>query len=485
MAVRRGLEVAELGVDGMDVALRSPVRGRSRPLSDEAAVHRAPILLLMVLSILAFGGVAIWDERREASAALEDFAVEQSTLAREAAAALETQLDSGAPASDTGVRTYLARVLKTIEQPGSLLALVQPPAGSDLSSLDGRKMHSPIITTAFQRGDPWVRLSREEAAALGLPARVAIAGLAAANAHGNGVWHVATVATASRVRDREMRAMSRLVLGFGLTTALIAGFGFLAQSKQKKELVLARHLALAEAVQTRDERLVRADKLATLGALATGIAHEVSTPLGVIVGRAEQLLPRVASDEKAVRSVNVILEQAERISHIVRAFLRLARGGTPSLEKISPAALARGAMELVEHRFTKSRVALASDVDPELPCVACDPKLFEQVLVNLLLNACDACTVGGRVELTVRADGERVAFVVTDDGHGITDAVARRAAEPFFTTKSDESGTGLGLAIASEIVKHHHGELTLTSRGRARGTRATVELAAVDEVANA
>jgi signal transduction histidine kinase len=469
----------------MDVALRSPVRGRSRPHSDEAAGHRAPILLLMVLAILAFGGIAVWDERREASSALEDFAVEQAALAREAAAALETQFGSEAPVSDTAARTYVTRVLATVEQRGSLLTLVQQPAGPDLSALDGRRLHSPIIEEAFRRGDPWVRLSRDDAAALGLPARVAIAGLGAAKTRGNGVWHVATVATASRVRDREMRAMSRLVLGFGLTSALIAGFGFLAQSKQKKELVLARDLAIAEAMQMRDERLVRADKLATLGALATGIAHEVSTPLGVIVGRAEQLLPRLGSDERAVRSVNVILEQSERITHIVRAFLRLARGGTPSLEKVSPAGLARGAMELVEHRFAKSRVALTSDIDRELPRVACDPKLFEQVLVNLLLNACDACTMGGHVNLAVRGDGERVAFVVTDDGHGITDDVARRATEPFFTTKSEESGTGLGLAIASEIVKHHHGELTLTSGGHVRGTRATVELAALREVEHA
>jgi signal transduction histidine kinase len=231
--------------------------------------------------------------------------------------------------------------------------------------------------------------------------------------------------------------------------------------------------------------LVRADKLATMGALATGIAHEVSTPLGVIVGRAEQLLPKVAADARAAHSVNVISEQAERITRIVRAFLRLARGGTPTLEKVSPADLAGAALELVEHRFTKAGVSLESEIAAGLPRVACDAKLFEQVLVNLLLNACDACTEGGRVELHVRAAGERVAFVVIDDGEGITPSVAERATEPFFTTKSEDAGTGLGLAIANEIVKHHHGELALTPRGDARGTRATVELSAVRENDNA
>src|SRR3954463_13880688 len=98
------------------------------------------------------------------------------------------------------------------------------------------------------------------------------------------------------------------------------------------------------------------------------------------------------------------------------------------------------------------------DIEPDLPRIACDPKLFEQVLVNLLLNACDACAEGGQVELSVRSrvKGERMAFIVTDDGEGITPEVAGRAAEPFFTTKSEDVGTGLGLAIANEIVKHHH-----------------------------
>jgi signal transduction histidine kinase len=268
-------------------------------------------------------------------------------------------------------------------------------------------------------------------------------------------------------------------LGFSLATALILAFGGLAQRTQKKELGLARELALAEAMQARDERLVRADKLATLGALATGIAHEVSTPLGVIVGRAEGLMPKVEGDERARRAVEVIAQQAERISRVVRAFLGLARGGTPSLEHVEPGDVARAAVELVEHRFTKAGVRLETEIPPALPRIACDPRLFEQVLVNLLLNACDACKPGGCVEIAVASERERVAFIVTDDGTGITEEAARRATEPFFTTKPEGQGTGLGLAIANEIVKHHHGTLALAPREQTRGTRATVEIAAL------
>ncbi len=292
-----------------------------------------------------------------------------------------------------------------------------------------------------------------------------------------GKWGVAVVASALRERDRERRAQARLVLGVVVASGLVLAFGGLARRKQRKELESA--LAIAEVQRERDERLVRADKLATMGALATGIAHEVSTPLGVIMGRAEQLLPKL-EDERARRAVEVITEQSERISEIIRGFLSLARGGSPTLRHVDPRTLARAALGLVEHRFAKAGVALTSDVASELPRVSCEPRLFEQVLVNLLLNACDACKRGGSVELSVRAASERVAFVVTDDGAGISAEAAARAIEPFFTTKPEGEGTGLGLAIANEIVKHHNGTLTIASRGTV-GTRACADIPALHE----
>ena len=157
----------------------------------------------------------------------------------------------------------------------------------------------------------------------------------------------------------------------------------------------------------------------------------------------------------------------------------LARGRQPALEHCEPDKLARAAMELVEHRFEKANVRLSRDIGANLPKVPCDPRLFEQVLVNLLLNACDACEEDGHVTLSVRADNERVAFVVTDDGVGISADVAERVTEPFFTTKPEGKGTGLGLAIANEIVKHHCGTLALRPRADGPGTRACVELPAV------
>jgi signal transduction histidine kinase len=206
-----------------------------------------------------------------------------------------------------------------------------------------------------------------------------------------------------------------------------------------------------------------------------GIAHEVSTPLGVILGRAEQLLSRVTGDERAANAAQVIIDQADRLKLLVRRFLDLARGGAPTFARVDSSSIVRGAMGLVDHRFSKAGVTLTADIPSSLPMIQCDRELLEHALVNLLLNACEACQPGRIVEITARSDGQQVAFVVMDDGAGITLEDAARATEPFFTTKPVGHGTGLGLAIASEIVKSHRGTLTIEPRSP-QGTRARVEV---------
>jgi signal transduction histidine kinase len=413
----------------------------------------------MTATIAVVGALAYWDDQRESDAALDDFAREQVTLARSAA---------GTPVEGPGI--------VVLHQEGG--ALVSKQRGA---------VRAPAIEAAVTQGRDSVRLSRPEAAALGLPERTAMAGIAHV-ADGPGV--VVVVATALRQRDREKRARLRLILSVLLSSAIVLAFGTRALRDQRKELELAKELAVADAVRERDARLVRADKLATLGALGIGIAHEVATPLGVIVGRAEQLAPKVEGDERATRAVIAIQEQADRIGKIIRALLDLARGGAShsalaaqAFDRASAGEVARDAFEMVGHRFEKRGVTLVSKVAPGLPDVLCDTKLMPQVLVNLLLNACDACDAGGRVELAVDARDERVVFSVLDDGHGIPPGVAARVTEPFFTTKAPGEGSGLGLAIAREIVLHHRGSLRLEPRkDGSRGTLATVELAAATGV---
>lgn len=479
----------------------------------------------MLLAVAAVAALAFWDERRESHAALDDFAEDQATLAASVAGELATRLSAihrdalalaaGAvelrrPPETTldGYGGYALRAADApalvpaggnvllsvpvvggqvldlevppgkllaqaarIERPGALRLLLHGPKGRDFLATDGRAVACEPLLRALDAGKPFDWLSRQEAPALGLPARRAAAGLASVDGGPLGRFHVAVVSSAERVRDREQRAAWRLALGVLVATGLVLAFGTATLRRQRRGLLLERELALSALARERDAELARAAKAAMMGTFAMGIAHEVGTPLGVIAGRAEQLAARVDGDERSARAVRAILEQADRIRRTIRGFLDMARGERPDLRDTTPGAVLSGAMALVEHRFTAASVTLGADVPDGLPAIHGDVQMLQHALVNLLLNACDACSAGGHVETKIRADGERVAFTVVDDGAGITAEAAARATEPFFTTKGH--GAGLGLAITSEIVKMHRGSLSLVA-ATPRGTTASL-----------
>lgn len=506
-AKNKAMAAASTEVTNPSVPPRSAAAGTVVAPTRAGAAPRM-LILWMVLAIAVIAGIAYWDEEREARAALDEFAGEQSTLAEGLSRALaerlavierdtlegardlpngdERALARGvrvrradtttphdpsvfqfAPAASLVATVPIARVLnaiRAVDRPGALAVFVRVPSENTwVAASDARHLEAPFLSDAVQHGHHSAQLTRPDAASLGLPARMAMAGLSRVDAGALGTWDVAVVATAMAERDRERRAQIRLLLSVALASSLVLAFGGLALKKQRKELEL-----------TRDAQLIDAEKLATMGALATGIAHEVATPLGVILARAEQITARGSTDERTGRAAKAITEQAERIHEVMRAFLSLARGETPTLEPSEPARLATEALALVEHRFAKAGVTLTFQKADELPVIACDRRLFEQVLVNLLLNACEACDEGGEVRLSIRADAEHVVFIVTDTGVGISPEAAAQATTPFFTTKPE--GTGLGLAIANEIVRHHCGTLTLRARNDAPGTEAIVEV---------
>jgi signal transduction histidine kinase len=489
------------------------------------------LVALMVAAIAAVTGLAWWDDQREADAALRDLETQQTVVASSLAGSLRAHLgtverdalrmaERGAVDLDQTYRPVVVRPAATPSQPeraevaatadpslfivsvpvsggrrvdlgmsagkllgaepgieraGELTVFLSVPGEGSFYATDGRSVASPPLRAALDDNVRALRLERPQAAQIGLPARTAMAGLAHVDAGALGQWGVATVASAARERDREKRALGRLMLSVLVTTGLVLAFGGAALRKQRKELELSRELAIAEVQRSGDEALAQAQRVATMGTFAMGIAHEVSTPLGVIMGRAEQLLGRVKDDERAVHNAQAILKQTDRIQQIVRRFLDMARGGPPCLERTDPSEVARAAAASVQHRFSKGHVDLATDIPSTMPDIQCDRALLEQAIVNLLLNACEACQAGEHVEVAARADAESVAFVVTDDGAGIAAEHAARATKPFFTTKAEAGGAGLGLAIATEIAKSHRGDLTIGPRA-GRGTRACIEI---------
>jgi len=444
----------------------------------QIALRRFGLGGAMAVIVAGVAGLAYWDARRESAAALQDFAQEQSTLAGALGAATRLRAAAGSSISED----ELLAGLRSIERPKALVIAARRAGSGSLRTTSGREVAAERLAEALDRGDSVLRISREEAAQFGLPPRTALAGLSRVGLGGAGTWDIVAIASAERERDREVWARRRLVLSVVTVGGLVLAFGGIALRNQRKELMLERELALASVEQRRDERLERASKAAAMGTLAMGVAHEISTPLGVIAARAEQMMPRVASDERLSASVAAILSQTDRINQVVRGLLGLARGDAPSAERIHPRDLIDGAVSLVEHRFVKAGVRLIRRGD-DGPAVMGDPRLLEHAIINLLLNACDACDPGAEVEIQVRRDGAEVEIAVADPGVGISPADAGRALEPFFTTKARKGGTGLGLAIAHEIVASHRGSLVFSAQSP-RGTRAAIRLPRVEEVAS-
>lgn len=423
--------------------------------------------------MLAFG-----DVKRRSAESLEDFAQDQATLAQCLAASLRERTASQKPpplAEDD--LTKWRENLHRMEQQGARLLLFQPPGAAWFLDTSGHKVLSTTLHDSLAAGYRFIRLSRDEASHLGLPHRTAIAGLAQLEPETGSSWRVAVVATALRERDREEQESWRTLLAVLIAAGSVLTFGGIALHWQRQELRAQRALEREEVRRRRDEQLEQFGRIATLGTLAMGITHELSTPLGIITARAEQLLGRVSKDkdERAARCVSAIQEQVERMSQIIRGLLGLVRGQNPVAVPLQPPQLARAAAALVEHRFAKTNVALSLDTAEQLPLVLGDRRLLEHALVNLLLNARDACAPDGSVVLSVQAADRMVVFSVVDDGPGISLADAERAMEPFFTTKPAGEGTGLGLAIAHEIVKSHHGSLHIAPRPEG-GTCAAITL---------
>jgi two-component system, NtrC family, sensor kinase len=415
------------------------------------------LVALTIATVAVIGGLVYRDETSRSEAALDDLGEQKAVVARAANLAL----------SDIGARG--PSMLVALQRPGNIVVWIQKPG--ELLTLDGRRLASPELAAAVGRGDQVVRIAPADAPSLGLPERTAMVGIAMSS-DGSGI---AVASSAERQRDRDRAGRFRVLLSMVLAAFVMSAFAWFVWRKQRSEAQLERELAVAETARGRDAELDRLNRAATMAAVGSGVAHELSTPLGVIVGRAEQLMARVQGDERAVKNAQAILDQAEHINQVVRGLLGLARGAPIALQSVDARSLVRDAAALVEHRFTRANVHLVPVVGAMLPELRCEPLLFKHALVNLMLNACDASPARSTVRIDVHADAAAMAFVVTDEGDGITAQNAARALEPFFTTKPAGQGTGLGLAIANEIAKTHRGTLDIASTPP-RGTRACIRI---------
>jgi signal transduction histidine kinase len=219
--------------------------------------------------------------------------------------------------------------------------------------------------------------------------------------------------------------------------------------------------------------LLRAEKLATVGVLAAGFAHEVGTPLGVMRGRAEMLLGKAAPASAEAGNARIIVDEIDRISRTIRDLLDFSRSAAPAADAAVPLhAVASQVSELLAIEAGRRGVRLEVEIPATLPELAADQDQLKQVLVNLAMNSLDACARGGRILVRARAEERPSVAVIEieDDGAGIPAEHRHQVFDPFFTTKKRGKGTGLGLAVVARIVRSHGGEIDLDERV-SRGTR--------------
>ena len=224
-----------------------------------------------------------------------------------------------------------------------------------------------------------------------------------------------------------------------------------------------------------EQRLVQADKLSSIGLLAAGVAHEVNTPLAVISTYAQMLAKQVADDSQKSLILDKIAKQTFRASEIVNSLLNFSRTSTTSFGEVNLNRVIQETLSLLEHQLQKAGIQLKTDLEGGLPAVQGNAGKLQQVFLNLFLNARDAMSGGGTLEVRTWSEGAGVKAEVLDSGHGIAPEHIHRIYDPFFTTKAARKGTGLGLSVTYGIIQEHGGSIEVSNR-RTGGASFRLEL---------
>ena len=210
------------------------------------------------------------------------------------------------------------------------------------------------------------------------------------------------------------------------------------------------------------EQLQKAERLAELGTLASGMAHEIGTPMNVILGRAEYLLQRTA-DEGMKRGLTTIVTQIERITKVMNQLLAFARRKRPERRDVDLGEILEDSLEMFQERMTHSRITVEKTIKADMPPVHADRDQLVQVLINLVTNSLHAMPEGGRLRLSLDRENKHLRIGVSDTGHGMTEEIRLKVFEPFFTTKDFGKGTGLGLTVVKGIIEEHGGTIAVES----------------------
>ncbi|KJR97641.1 MAG: histidine kinase [Desulfobulbaceae bacterium BRH_c16a] len=258
-------------------------------------------------------------------------------------------------------------------------------------------------------------------------------------------------------------------------------------SGERSVLVFKRDVTLEKEFQA---QFYQAEKMATIGALAAGVAHEINNPLTAISGFAEGLRRRIGRVQDRVEPeiyadfeeyTDTIIKECLRCRDIVQTLLTFSRPVASSLWPVDMNQCVGDTLFILKHHFKERHgLTVKTDLPKDLPKIMGDESQLKQVIINLVTNAFDATGEGGRIDIITRnREGGGVELIVEDSGCGIPVELQDKLFEPFFTTKPVGKGIGIGLSTCYAIVRHHRGEITVTSE-EGRGASFKVSLPGIE-----
>ncbi|MBH0203815.1 MAG: PAS domain S-box protein, partial [Nitrospira sp.] len=224
-------------------------------------------------------------------------------------------------------------------------------------------------------------------------------------------------------------------------------------------LIMLRDISERKRLQ---EQLRRTERIAELGTLASGMAHEIGTPMNVILGRAEYLMDRV-TEEPIKKGLQTIITQVERITKVMNQLLTFARRKAPERRPLDLRRVIEDSAEIFQERFARSQIHVEMALTDSCPLVLADADQMSQVVINLIMNAVHAMPEGGTLRVGLAPAQLMVELTIADTGHGMPQELSKKIFEPFFTTKEFGQGTGLGLTVVKGIIEEHQGAIAVES----------------------
>ncbi len=242
--------------------------------------------------------------------------------------------------------------------------------------------------------------------------------------------------------------------------------------------ILARHLHEAQERLKRTARIERqmmeTEKLAALGQLSAGIAHEINNPIGGIKLCFNNLINTEMDEETKQQHIEVVQSGLDRIQAIVKQLLEFSRNTPLNITPVKVDSIIDNVLKISEYTISKKGIKIEKDLSPEIPTLWVDSNKMEQVLLNIIINAIQAMDEGGTLTIKTWLEDERCNISISDTGRGIPGDIISRIFDPFFTTKEVGEGTGLGLTVSKAIVEQHGGSIEVETSER--GTTFTVRI---------